>query len=337
MIDVAGVVKRFGRVTALDGVDLAVPRGTVCGLLGHNGAGKSTLINILATQLRPTAGTARVAGYDVVAQGREVRRRIGLAGQFATLDERISGADNLMLIARLLGAGRRLARARTDELLAAFDLTGGAARPVRTYSGGMRRRLDLAAALVGRPGVIFLDEPTTGLDPVGRLAAWEIVQGVVRDGATVLLTTQYLDEADRLADSITVLSHGRVVAAGTPAGLKARIGARTVTVRLTGEADLPLAARSLQRAGLRPACDLARTSVTVPVAAPRDTATVIRTLDELGIEISELVLAEPTLDEVYLAATERAREAAPMTAAERGSSGRPPEGLGIAPQKGGAR
>jgi ABC-2 type transport system ATP-binding protein len=310
MIEVAGVIKRFGRITALDGVDLAVPRGTVCGLLGHNGAGKSTLINILATQLRPTAGTARVAGYDVVAQAREVRRRIGLAGQFATLDERISGSDNLMLIARLLGAGGREARARTGELLAAFDLTDGAARPVRTYSGGMRRRLDLAAALVGRPGVIFLDEPTTGLDPASRLATWEIVQGIVRDGATVLLTTQYLDEADRLADSITVLSRGRVVAAGTPADLKARIGTRTVTVRLTCEDDLPRAAQSLQRAGLSPTCDRTRTAVTVPVAASRGTATVIRTLDELNIEINELVLAEPSLDEVYLAATRPAREAA---------------------------
>ncbi|MGH3242294.1 MAG: ABC transporter ATP-binding protein, partial [Spirillospora sp.] len=212
VIETIGVGKRFDRVVALHGVDLAVPPGTVHALLGHNGAGKSTLINILATQIPPSHGTARVCGHDVVGQAPQVRRRIGLTGQTATLDERISGRDNLVLIGRLLGAGRRPAHARADELLEAFQLTDAAGRQTRGYSGGMRRRLDLAACLVGRPEVIFLDEPTTGLDPASRLGMWEIVEGLVREGATVLLTTQYLDEADRLADAITILSAGKVIA-----------------------------------------------------------------------------------------------------------------------------
>ncbi|WP_067456377.1 ATP-binding cassette domain-containing protein [Actinomadura macra] len=311
VIEVTGVEKRFDRVVALHGVDLAVPRGTVHGLLGHNGAGKSTLINILATQIRPSRGTARVAGYDVVGEAPQVRRRIGLTGQSATLDERISGRDNLVLIARLLGARSRQARARADELLESFRLTDAAKRQARTYSGGMQRRLDLAACLVGRPEVIFLDEPTTGLDPESRLTTWQVVRDVVRDGSTVVLTTQYLEEADRLADTITVLARGGVVASGTPADLKARVGGRTVTVTLAAPTRLAACVQCLRGAGLRSTPDDTRTKVTVPVGSARDTAAIVRTLDDAGIEVAELLLAEPSLDEVYLSLTARPPAEAP--------------------------
>lgn len=218
VIEVAGLSKTFGSVAALDDVSLSVRKGSVLGLLGHNGAGKTTLVNILSTLLRPSRGRARVAGFDVVGDGVEVRRRIGLTGQYAAVDETLSGRDNLILIARLLGAGRADASARADELLEIFQLSDAARRRAKTYSGGMRRRLDLAASLVGRPDVLFLDEPTTGLDPVARRGLWQVVERLVEDGATVLLTTQYLDEADYLADSITVLAEGRIVASGTAAG-----------------------------------------------------------------------------------------------------------------------
>ncbi|MGH8908660.1 MAG: ATP-binding cassette domain-containing protein [Egibacteraceae bacterium] len=306
MIEAVGVGKRFGAVTALAGVDLLVPAGSVLGLLGHNGAGKTTLVNILATLTRPSSGSARVAGFDVVRQAHQVRRRIGLTGQFAALDEQISGRDNLVLIARLLGAGSLQARARARELLELFDLTADAKRPVRTYSGGIRRRLDLAASLVGCPAVVFLDEPTTGLDPTSRLRMWQIVQSLVSDGSTVVLTTQYLDEADRLADWIVVLREGRVVASGAPADLKAQVGRRTVTVRFAAAEDVRAAVGALRRAGLRPVPDLPQRSVTVPVTASRDVAAVVRALDGVAVEADELALAEPGLDEVYLVSTRRA-------------------------------
>ncbi|GAA3887400.1 daunorubicin resistance protein DrrA family ABC transporter ATP-binding protein [Saccharothrix violaceirubra] len=298
MIEAHGVVKAFGAHKALDGVDLAVPRGTVTGLLGHNGAGKTTLVNVLTTMLPPDGGRARVAGFDVVTQGHDVRGRIGLTGQFASVDESMSGRDNLVLIARLLGAGVREARGRAAELLELFDLSDAAKRAARTYSGGMRRRLDLAASLVGSPEVIFLDEPTTGLDPAGRLGLWEIVEGLVKEGSTVLLTTQYLEEADRLADSITVLSQGRVVASGTSAELKDRVGRRTVTVTLADHADVPAACGALEHAGLEPVA--ADNTLTAPVTSSRALAVVVRALDEVGLEASELALGEPTLDDVYL-------------------------------------
>ncbi|MCT2586879.1 ATP-binding cassette domain-containing protein [Actinophytocola gossypii] len=316
MIEVDGVGRTFDDVTALDEVSLSVPRGSVLGLLGHNGAGKTTLVNVLTTMLPPTTGSARVAGFDVVAQAHEVRARIGLTGQFASVDENLSGTDNLILIARLLGASRREARARSAELLDLFDLTEAADRPARTYSGGMRRRLDLAASLVGRPDVIFLDEPTTGLDPASRIGLWEIVEDLVCTGTTVLLTTQYLDEADRLADSITVLADGRVVAAGTASELKARVGRRAVHVTLTSADDVPVALGSLERAGLEPVHDepaaaveadraparRARPSVvSTPVQASTDLAVVVRALDDVGVEVAELALTEPSLDDVYLA------------------------------------
>ena len=301
MIEARNVSKSFGAVTALDDVSISVPRGTVLGLLGHNGAGKTTLVNVLTTLLKPTSGSASVAGLDVVSQGDRVRGRIGLTGQFASVDENMSGLDNLVLIARLLGATKKQATARAGELLETFDLTEAKDRSAKTYSGGMRRRLDLAASLVGRPDVIFLDEPTTGLDPMSRIGLWEIVEGLVGDGTTVLLTTQYLEEADRLADTITVLSKGKVVAAGTAAELKAGVGKRTVSVVLAEPEDAATALNALSKAGLHPVHDKARHSVTTPVEKSTDLATVVRALDEVGVEVGELALAEPTLDDVYLA------------------------------------
>ncbi|CCH28644.1 daunorubicin resistance protein DrrA family ABC transporter ATP-binding protein [Actinosynnema sp. NPDC047251] len=298
MIEASDVVKAFGAQKALDGVSIAVPKGTVLGLLGHNGAGKTTLVNVLTTMLPPDRGTATVGGFDVVTQAHQVRSRIGLTGQFAAVDESLSGLDNLVLIARLLGASTREAKVRGTELLELFDLADAAKRPSRTYSGGMRRRLDLAASLVGHPEVIFLDEPTTGLDPAGRLGLWEVVEGLVTDGTTVLLTTQYLDEADRLADSITVLAQGRVVASGTSAELKAQVGQRTVTVTLADASDLPKAQGALERAGMQPVPAL--NTLTAPVTSSRELAVVVRALDEVGLEATELALGEPTLDDVYL-------------------------------------
>ncbi|MBB4904577.1 ATP-binding cassette domain-containing protein [Actinophytocola algeriensis] len=300
MIEATGITKAFGDVTALDAVTVEVPRGSVLGLLGHNGAGKTTLVNILTTMFPPTSGTARVAGFDVARDGDEVRGRIGLTGQFASVDEQLSGVDNLVLIARLLGATRREARARADELLDLFDLTAAAKRAARTYSGGMRRRLDLAASLVGRPDVIFLDEPTTGLDPESRLGMWGIVEELVGDGTTVLLTTQYLEEADRLADAITVLSAGRVVASGTAAELKSQVGKRAVHVTLASPQDAPAAIVSLERHGLAPVLDEPRAELRTPVDTSADLAVVVRALDEVRVEVAELALTEPSLDDVYL-------------------------------------
>jgi ABC-2 type transport system ATP-binding protein len=306
MIEARNVSKVFGTVTALDDVSISVPKGTVLGLLGHNGAGKTTLVNVLTTLLEPTSGSASVAGMDVVGQGDQVRGRIGLTGQFASVDENLSGHDNLVLIARLLGASKKQASARANELLETFDLTEAKDRGAKTYSGGMRRRLDLAASLVGRPDVIFLDEPTTGLDPMSRIGLWEIVESLVGDGTTVLLTTQYLEEADRLADSITVLSKGKVVAAGTAAELKAGVGKRTVSVVLAEPDDAATALNALSKAGLHPVHDKARHSVTTPVEKSIDLATVVRALDEVGVEVGELALTEPTLDDVYLAVNSEA-------------------------------
>ncbi|GGN13027.1 daunorubicin ABC transporter ATPase [Lentzea pudingi] len=298
MIEAHEVSKKFGDVNALDGVSVTAKKGTVLGLLGHNGAGKTTLVNLLTTMLPPSGGTARVAGFDVVKQSHEVRSRIGLTGQFAAVDEQLSGHDNLVLIARLLGASRRQAHQRADDLLEQFDLTDAAKRNAKTYSGGMRRRLDLAASLVGNPEVLFLDEPTTGLDPASRLAMWEIVEKLVADGTTVLLTTQYLDEADRLADQITVLSHGKVVASGTSAELKAQVGQRTVTVTLDSVSEVDLALKAVGSVGLHPVAE--GLTLTTPVSASRDLATVVRALDDNGLEAHEIGLKEPTLDDVYL-------------------------------------
>jgi ABC-2 type transport system ATP-binding protein len=301
MIDAVNVHKTFGDVTALDGVSVAVPEGTVHGLLGHNGAGKTTLVNVLTTLFPPTSGTARVAGFDVVRDGAQVRARIGVTGQFASVDEDLTGTQNLVLLGRLLGASRGDATRRARDLLEQFGLADAADRPAQGYSGGMRRKLDLASSLVGHPDVVFLDEPTTGLDPESRLGMWEVVRSLVHGGTTVLLTTQYLEEADRLADSITVLSNGQVVAAGTAADLKSRVGRRTVSATLATAADIGPALETLRRAGLDPL--RSGRTLTAPVDSSRSLAVVVRALDDAGIEADELGLHEPTLDDVYLTLT----------------------------------
>ncbi|MEC3979334.1 ATP-binding cassette domain-containing protein [Amycolatopsis sp. H20-H5] len=301
MIEAIDVCKSFGSVCALDSVTLSAPRGSVLALLGHNGAGKTTLVNILTAMTPLTSGTARVAGFDVAREPRRMREVIGLTGQYASVDERLSGRDNLVLIARLLGADRKAARLRAQTLLEVFDLTGAAKRLAKTYSGGMRRRLDLAVCLVGSPDVIFLDEPTTGLDPSSRINLWEIVETLVEEGTTVLLTTQYLDEADRLADTIAVLSGGSVVASGTAAQLKAQVGERSITVTLEPGNDPRAACAALQRAGMAPTIGVDGLSITTPVRASKELAAVIRALDDEGLEAAELAFGEPTLDDVYLA------------------------------------
>jgi ABC-2 type transport system ATP-binding protein len=301
MIETFGLGRRFGAVHAVRDVSLRVPNGSAMGLLGHNGAGKSTFVHLLTTLVRPTSGTAKVAGYDVVRQGHEVRRRIGLTGQFASLDEHLSGLENLVLVARLLGMDRRGARRRAAELLELFQLAGDGNRPVGQYSGGMKRRLDVAASLVGQPEVIFLDEPTTGLDPVSRTEAWHIIRELTRNGTTILLTTQDLEEADRLADRITVLADGRVVASGTPGELKRRAGRRTVRVTPLDLPSVPVVLDALVAAGLRPSVDALRSTVIAPARGGEDLMRAVRALDHRRIEVSAITLSEPTLHDVYLA------------------------------------
>jgi oleandomycin transport system ATP-binding protein len=303
-IEAEGLVKRFGDTVALDGVDLTVPTGKVLGVLGPNGAGKTTAVRILATLLRADAGRASVKGYDVNTQPVAVRGLIGLTGQYASVDEDLNGTENLVLIGRLLNLSRADAKARAAELLERFELSDAAGRAIKTYSGGMRRRLDLAASLVGRPEVLFLDEPTTGLDPHARNEVWDIVRNLVADGATVLLTTQYLDEADQLADLITVIDHGRVIANGRPDELKRRTGGQTLQVRPTLAGDLDRVAAILHElTGAAPVRDSDSGLLTVPVANPVLLSTVVRRLDSAGIVADELALRLPSLDEVFLALT----------------------------------
>ncbi|MEU5092036.1 ATP-binding cassette domain-containing protein [Streptomyces sp. NPDC021356] len=300
MISTRDLTKSYEKVHALRGVSLDVAEGTVLGLLGHNGAGKTTLVNILATLLPPSGGSAVVAGHDVVRDSRAVRGCIGLTGQFASVDEKLSGFDNLVLIARLLGASARQARARADALLDVFDLSSAGRRLCRTYSGGMRRRLDLAAGLVGRPRVIFLDEPSTGLDPASRLSLWETVEALVADGTTVLLTTQYLEEAERLADTVAVLSEGSVVAAGTPSELKSRVGERRAHLSTTRRGDAVKVAGALRRAGFAAVQTPREGAVSVPVADFDDFAQVVRAVEVAEVPVTGLTLSEPSLDDVYL-------------------------------------
>ncbi|MGW4485898.1 ATP-binding cassette domain-containing protein [Amycolatopsis sp. NPDC004368] len=315
-IKAEGLVKQFGETRALDGVDVEVPFGKVVGVLGPNGAGKTTAVRILATLIKPDAGHATVGGYDVVRDPVRVRSLIGLTGQYASVDEDLNGTENLVLIGRLLDLSRADARARAKELLERFELSDAAKRPIRTYSGGMRRRLDLAASLVGRPEVLYLDEPTTGLDPHARNEVWAVVRGLVAEGATVLLTTQYLEEADQLADKITVIDHGRVVADGRADELKRRVGGQTLQVRPTSLADLDAVARILgELTGVRPARDNDTGLLTAPVSDPVLLSTLVRKLDEAGITSDELALRLPSLDEVFLALTGRAGE--PSTADEQ--------------------
>jgi len=304
-IEAEGLTKRFGDTQALAGVDLAAREGTVLGVLGPNGAGKTTAVRVLATLLQPDAGSARVAGFDVLKQPAEVRARIGLTGQYASVDEDLTGTQNLLLIGQLLGFSTREARARAAELLDWFDLTEAAGRTAKTYSGGMRRRLDLAASLVGRPSVIYLDEPTTGLDPAKREEMWDVVRKVVADGATVLLTTQYLEEADALADEITVIDHGKVIAHDTPDGLKRHIGGQRLKVRPVDPGRTQEVRRILTDLTRRVPETSTRGELTCPVDDDSLLPELVGRLAGNGITVSELSLHLPSLDEVFLTLTGR--------------------------------
>ena len=308
-VSVRGLVKSYGAVRALAGVDLEVAAGTVLGLLGPNGAGKTTIIRILTTLLKPDAGTARVAGLDVVEDAARLREQIGLAGQYAAVDENLTGLENLTMVGRLYGESRATARRRGEELLERFELLDAAGRPTKTYSGGMRRRLDLAAALVANPPVLFLDEPTTGLDPRSRLQLWETIERLVAEGTTVLLTTQNLDEADRLAREITVIDQGRVLAGGTPDQLKDRVGGERLEIQLEHPSQAEAAAGALASIADKPP-ELAGELVTVGVRR-RDGAIIdaVRRLDGAGVGIQDIVLRRPTLDDVFLALTGHAAQA----------------------------
>ncbi|KQS57133.1 ABC transporter [Geodermatophilus sp. Leaf369] len=307
-IEAEGLTLSYGSTKALDGVDLTVPAGTVLGVLGPNGAGKTTAVRVLSTLLRADAGSARVAGFDVRTQPQEVRRRIGLTGQYASVDEDLTGAQNVAMIGRLLGMSRPAAKARAAELLAGFSLSDAADRSAKTYSGGMRRRLDLAASLVGRPQVLFLDEPTTGLDPRSRTEVWDVVRRLVTDGTSVLLTTQYLEEADELADDIVVFDTGRVVAHGTSDELKHRTGAQTLTVRPRDRADTPTVLAVLEQVtGATPALD-GHGTASVPVRNEALLGTVLDLLTTQGVGLSELAVRLPSLDEVFLALTGHATQ-----------------------------
>jgi ABC-2 type transport system ATP-binding protein len=303
MIQAHDLRKRFGQTVALDGIDLEVPEGSILGVLGPNGAGKTTAVRILTTLSIPDAGSARVAGHDVVSEADEVQRKIGVTAQDATLDEVLTGRENLVMIGRLSGLRRTQARARASELLEQFDLTDAAERILKEYSGGMRRRLDLAAGLVSRPPVLFLDEPTTGLDPTSRVRMWGVIRELVADGVTLLLTTQYLDEADELADRIVVIDHGRVIAGGTAAELKTQVGGARLELTLSepdqsaalalgpfvaGEVHVSHDGRRL-RAPVRSASGLA--------------STVVRALDEAGITVDDVEVHQPSLDDVFFALT----------------------------------
>ena len=302
-----GLVKRYGATVALDGIDLAVRTGSVFGLLGPNGAGKTTAVRILATLVRPDGGHASVCGYDVVSQAHQVRQLTGLTGQYASVDETLTGTENLMLIGRLTGQSRSAARGRARELLAAFRLTDAADRAVKTYSGGMGRRLDLAASLVTSPRVLYLDEPTTGLDPLSRNEMWDVVRGLTATGVTVLLTTQYLEEADQLAEDIAVVDHGTVIATGTPDELKARTGAQTLSVRPANPADVPAVVAIVAGFSLTEP-EVRNTTVTVPVTQEDVLPRVMRRFEDAGIRVAELNLRGSSLDEVFLSLTGRRTE-----------------------------
>jgi oleandomycin transport system ATP-binding protein len=307
-----GLVKNFGKTTALAGAGLSARRGSVLGVLGPNGAGKTTAVRILTTLLPPDGGRASVCGYDVVRDAHQVRQVIGLTGQYASVDEGLTATNNLIMIGRLLGFSRPAARARADELLARFGLSDAARRPVKTFSGGMRRRVDLAASLVGRPQVLFLDEPTTGLDPQGRSDVWDTVRMLVSDGVTVLLTTQYLDEADQLADDIVVIDHGKVIATGTPDELKAKVGSQVLEVEPADRSRLGDVATVLARwTGGEPVTDPAGRQVGVPVADAAVLPGVVRQLDEDGIALAEFSLRKSSLDEVFLTLTGHRAEGEP--------------------------
>ncbi len=308
-IEARGLTKYFGEVHALDGLDLTVPTGTVLGILGPNGAGKTTAVSILTTLLEPDAGTATVAGADLATEPEVVRERIGLSGQYAAVDEILTGRENLTMIGRLYHLGKRAAKQRADELLARFDLSDAADRPVKGYSGGMRRRLDLAGALVAAPPVLFLDEPTTGLDPRSRLELWDVIRELVSDGATLLLTTQYLEEADQLADDIVVIDNGRAIAHGTADQLKAQVGGERLELVVGNAADLDrarslLATHTADRADDAVEVRPSTRTLLAPIADGMDTLTVvIGELRDASIPVSDIGLRRPTLDDVFLTLT----------------------------------
>ncbi|MFD7895466.1 ATP-binding cassette domain-containing protein [Streptomyces sp. NPDC059568] len=309
-VEVRGLVKQYGGpqgTRALDGVDLDVREGTVLGVLGPNGAGKTTLVRILSTLVQPDAGTAMVAGYDVLRQPRQLRRTIGLTGQYASVDEKLSGWENLYMIGRLLDLSRQDARRRSDELLERFSLTDAAKKPAMQYSGGMRRRLDLAASMIGRPSVLYLDEPTTGLDPRTRNEVWDEVQRMVAEGATVLLTTQYMEEAEQLASELTVIDRGRVIASGGVNELKAKVGGRTLQIRPTDPAQLPAMARAIAETGLDGVSGTQAVPdeglLYVPILSDEQLTAVVGLLGERGFGIAHIGTHLPSLDEVFLAIT----------------------------------
>ncbi len=312
-----GLVRRFGDNVAVAGVDLEVARGEIYGVLGPNGAGKTTTIRMLATLLRPDSGTARVFGNDVVREANAVRSRVSLTGQFASVDEDLTGQENLVLVARLLGHSRAEARARATELLDAFGISEAAGRQVKNYSGGMRRRLDIAASIVVTPDLIFLDEPTTGLDPRSRNQVWDIIRTLAASGTTVLLTTQYLDEADQLADRIAVIDHGRVIAEGTPGQLKASVGSGALHVRLRNPEDRFVAERVLSRAlGVHMHLEADPAALSARVSDPERVAHALTELSRSGVAVADFALGQPSLDEVFLALTGHPAEDADATATE---------------------
>jgi ABC-2 type transport system ATP-binding protein len=312
-IEAVGLEKTYGTVHALAGLDLRVATGTVLGMLGPNGAGKTTAVRVLTTLLRPDHGTARVAGYDVVTDAAQVRRGIGLTGQNAALDESLTGRSNLVMVGQLCRLPRRQAKRRADELLARFDLTDAAERGVKAYSGGMRRRLDLAASLVARPEILFLDEPTTGLDPRSRLVMWEVIRSLVADGTTVLLTTQYLDEADQLADRIAVVDQGRVIAEGTSSELKAGVGGERVEITVAPESDLATARDVMARhADGPPRVDASRRGVSASVpGGARQLPSLVADLGAAGVLLDDLGVRRPSLDDVFLFFTGHTATTAP--------------------------
>jgi oleandomycin transport system ATP-binding protein len=322
-IEAEGLVRTFGKVRALDGIDMVAGEGTVFGLLGPNGAGKTTAIRVLSTLILPDSGRASVGGYDVVRHPGEVRRLIGLTGQYAAVDELLSGNENLYMLGRLLGFPASDARSRATELLEAFNLADAATKIVKQYSGGMRRRLDLAASLVGRPRFLYLDEPTTGLDPRGRLELWGMIRSLVAEGTTVLLTTQYLEEADRLADEIVVIDHGTVIAAGTPQQLKTRVGGHVLQARPADPADVEKTERIVSdfaAGGESTHSDGEVVTVTIDNRAAL--GEVVRRLDDAGIVVDDLSLRRPSLDEVFLAVTGHLAEGASETDEDRERSSR---------------
>ncbi|SDD62643.1 ABC-2 type transport system ATP-binding protein [Sanguibacter gelidistatuariae] len=308
VIQARGLAKRYGKVVALDGVDLDVPAGTVLGLLGPNGAGKTTIVRILATLLKADEGMATVAGIDVRDDPREVRRHIGLSGQYAAVDEYLTGFENLDMIGRLYHLGRKHSRNRARELLAQFDLEDAGDRPTRTYSGGMRRRLDLAGALVAHPPVLFLDEPTTGLDPRGRIQMWEVIRTLVAEGVTLLLTTQYLEEADILADEIVVIDHGKAIARGTADQLKLQVGGERLEVTIRDRARLTDAEQLMAGLGSSPQNDLERRILAVSADGVATLSAALHAFEDAGIELDDVGLRRPTLDDAFLALTGRTTE-----------------------------